>query len=57
MCHGIPNSYIFKKGDFANFDATCYKNGFFGDSSINLYLDDDDEAIKMLVYIKIYNLR
>ena len=49
MCHGIPNSYIFKKGDFSNFDATCFKNGVFGDSSINLYLDDGDQAIVMLV--------
>ena len=34
LCHGVPNNRAFEEGDFVNFDLTCFKNGYFGDSSV-----------------------
>ena len=45
ICHGIPNNRQFKDGDFVNFDITCYKDGFFGDTSKMIYFGAVDPRI------------
>ena len=45
ICHGIPNSRPFQDGDFANFDITCFKDGFFGDTSKMIHFGTVDPRI------------
>ena len=33
VCHGIPDSYVLKKGDIVNVDCTTIYNGYYGDAS------------------------
>ena len=46
ICHGIPNDYKFQNGDIANFDITCYKDGFFGDTSKMILFGEVDEKLE-----------
>ena len=45
LCHGIPNTRRFVDGDWANFDVTCYKDGFYGDTSKMMFFGEVDPLI------------
>lgn len=49
LCHGVPNSRKIEAGDWINFDVTCYKDGFFGDTSITLLFGDVDPDVRRMV--------
>ena len=39
-CHGVPNSYVIKDGDYLNVDVVCYKDGHHGDNNAMLLFGD-----------------
>jgi hypothetical protein len=45
----VPNSRVFQEGDFVNFDATCFYDGYFGDSSVMIEFGETDPLAKELV--------
>ena len=51
ICHGVPNSYILKDGDYLNIDIVCYLNGYHGDNSAMVLLGDVHPDIQKLVSI------
>lgn len=50
LCHGVPNTRVFKEGDWVNFDVTCFKDGFFGDNSIMMCFGEVDPEVKRMVF-------
>ena len=46
ICHGVPSSYVLKKGDIVNIDITCIKDGFHGDTSRTFYVGEVSERAK-----------
>jgi methionyl aminopeptidase len=50
-CHGIPNARKLKKGDYVNIDVTAYYNGFHGDTSAMVIVEDTHEDIKELIAV------
>lgn len=40
VSHGVPNNYVLKAGDYLNIDVVCYKEGFHGDNSAMVFLED-----------------
>lgn len=53
MCHGIPNTFMFKKGDFINLDLTVYYKGMHADTSAMITIGDIHPKIKSLVTLYI----
>jgi methionyl aminopeptidase len=50
VSHGIPKeSDILKKGDIVNIDVTLIKDGFHGDTSKTIIIDNTKESTKLLV--------
>ena len=45
VSHGVPNDYILTAGDFLNIDVVCYKEGFHGDNSAMVFLEDDTTKV------------
>lgn len=45
VSHGVPNSYILKAGDFLNIDVVCFKDGFHGDNSAMVFLEDEKTEV------------
>ena len=45
VCHGLPNSYVLKAGDFLNIDVVCHKNGFHGDNSAMVFVEDEQTKV------------
>ena len=48
----MPNSRSFKDGDWTNFDITCFKDGYFGDTSIMIEIGKVDAEVSRMVYLK-----
>ena len=44
IAHGIPDTRPLESGDIVNFDVTCYKGGFYGDTSDMALVGTVDEA-------------
>jgi methionyl aminopeptidase len=45
ICHGIPDDTVLRDGDIVNVDVTCKLDGFFGDTSLTVYVGDvSDDA-------------
>ena len=40
VCHGVPNTYQLKDGDYLNVDVVCYKDGHHGDNSAMIMIGD-----------------
>lgn len=55
VSHGVPTNYVLKAGDYLNIDVVCYKEGFHGDNSAMVFLEDDktevDPDIKRLAKV------
>ena len=45
VSHGVPNNYVLKAGDYLNIDVVCFKDGFHGDNSAMVFLDDDTTEV------------
>ena len=45
----MPNSRPFKDGDWSNFDITCFKDGYFGDTSIMIEIGKVDAEVSRMV--------
>ena len=48
ICHGIPDDIPLKEGDILNIDVTCILNGYYGDCSRMVVIDQIDEEKKEL---------
>ena len=51
LCHGVPNNRRFQEGDFTNLDITCYKNGFFGDTSMMVTFGEVDAEVRRMIEV------
>lgn len=49
LCHGVPNMRPFEAGDWANFDVTCFLDGFYGDTSIMINFGEVDSEVQRMV--------
>jgi methionyl aminopeptidase len=49
VCHGIPDSVLFKDGDIVNVDITTIYNGWHGDTNATFYIGTPSEQAKSLV--------
>ncbi|WP_108624310.1 methionyl aminopeptidase [Candidatus Similichlamydia epinepheli] len=49
ICHGIPDSYVLKKGDILNIDVTVIWNGYYGDTSRMVCIEPISESKRSLV--------
>ena len=45
VSHGVPNSYVLKAGDYLNIDVVCFKDGFHGDNSAMVFLEDEKTEV------------
>ena len=41
VSHGVPNNYILQAGDYLNIDVVCFKEGFHGDNSAMVFIEDE----------------
>jgi methionyl aminopeptidase len=48
VCHGIPDDTVLREGDIVNVDVTCNLDGFFGDTSLTVYVGDVSEEARRL---------
>lgn len=53
ICHGIPDDREILRGDIVNVDVSCYFDGFHGDTSRMVVIDENfaDEESKKLVKV------
>lgn len=45
VSHGVPNDYVLQAGDFLNIDVVCFKDGFHGDNSAMVFLEDESTKV------------
>ena len=45
VSHGVPNNYVLRAGDYLNIDVVCFKDGFHGDNSAMVFLEDDTTKV------------
>jgi len=45
VSHGVPNSYVLRAGDYLNIDVVCFKEGFHGDNSAMVFLEDETTKV------------
>ncbi|WP_108623774.1 methionyl aminopeptidase [Candidatus Similichlamydia epinepheli] len=49
ICHGIPDSYVLKKGDVLNIDVTVIWKGHYGDTSRMVCIEPVSHKVRSLV--------
>ena len=45
VSHGVPNNYVLQAGDYLNIDVVCFKEGFHGDNSAMVFLEDEKTEV------------
>ena len=45
VSHGVPNNYALKAGDYLNIDVVCFKEGYHGDNSAMVFLEDEKTKV------------
>ena len=45
VSHGVPNNYVLRAGDYLNIDVVCFKDGFHGDNSAMVFLEDETTKV------------
>jgi len=51
ICHGIPGKYELQDGDIVNIDVTTILDGFFGDTSVTLFVGNVSDHARNLVRV------
>ncbi|MFC2119250.1 type I methionyl aminopeptidase [Bacteroidota bacterium] len=51
VVHGIPSSYVLKKGDIVSVDCGVYLNKFHGDSAFTFAIDEIDAKVSELLKV------
>lgn len=49
VCHGIPGPRVLEDGDIVNIDVTTILDGFYGDTSITIFVGNPSDVARRLV--------